>query len=208
MSGNMAFDQIDTLIHWLGGGLALATLGMVFYGIWRGTRRQAGRTSGQMGRSLRSIWFYLFSTIIFLGIAFLGWRPLPVILQPRFHLLSLACGALFYFPGMLLTLWGRLALGRNYFVSTGFGAQLFEGHRLVTRGPYAFVRHPMYAGLFLAALGSLLIYATWTSLVFVCLAPLLIFRVRREEAALAAEFGEQWQAYCRQVPAFIPPLKR
>jgi Cu+-exporting ATPase len=82
------------------------------------------------------------------------------------------------------------------------------GHQLVTQGPFAIVRHPMYSGIMLAALGSLLIYSTWTTLLFVCFAPLTIIRARREEAALAAEFGEQWQAYCKRVPAFVPRLKR
>jgi protein-S-isoprenylcysteine O-methyltransferase Ste14 len=94
-----------------------------------------------------------------------------------------------------------------YFVSTGFGAQLFSDHQLVTGGPFAIVRHPMYVGLITAAFGSLLIYQTWTTLAFAVFALFLLLRARREEQALAAEFGEQWQDYCRRVPAFIPRLK-
>jgi protein-S-isoprenylcysteine O-methyltransferase Ste14 len=107
---------------------------------------------------------------------------------------------------MSFVLWGRLALGKNYFVSTGFGAQLFAGHQLVSSGPFAVVRHPMYTGLFLAALGSLLIYPTWTTLLFASFAPMIIVRARNEEAALRAEFGEQWREYCQRVPAFFPRL--
>jgi len=117
-------------------------------------------------------------------------------------------GSLLYFPGMCFILWGRLMLGKNYFVSTGFGAQLFKDHQLITIGPYAIVRHPMYAGLILAALGSVLLYFTWTTFYFACFAPLLLFRARREEQALAAEFGEKWTEYSRHVPAFIPRLRR
>jgi protein-S-isoprenylcysteine O-methyltransferase Ste14 len=119
----------------------------------------------------------------------------------------LALGCLLYFPGMSLILWGRLVLAKNYFVSTGLGAQLFTEHQLVTNGPFAIVRHPMYTGLFLAALGSLLIYSTWTTLLFAFFAPFIYFRARREEAVLAVEFGEQWQQYCCRVPAFFPHLK-
>jgi len=120
----------------------------------------------------------------------------------------LISGALLYLPGLALVLWGRLALGRNYFVSTGLGAQLFADQQLVTGGPYAFVRHPMYVGLALAAWGALLIYFTWTTVYFAVFAPLLFLRARREEQALAAEFGEQWQAYCKRVPAFWPRFRR
>ncbi|MEK7325043.1 MAG: isoprenylcysteine carboxylmethyltransferase family protein, partial [Chloroflexota bacterium] len=89
-----------------------------------------------------------------------------------------------------------------------FGAQLYADQRLIVRGPFAIVRHPMYLGVLIAALGAIPIYQTWTS-VFVALNFLgLIFRARREEQTLAAEFGEQWEAYCRSVPAWIPRLRR
>jgi protein-S-isoprenylcysteine O-methyltransferase Ste14 len=203
----MTLEPTESILRWLGGLLAYATLGMVFYGIWRGTRRQAGRVTGQMGRYLRSPWFYLVTSALYFGICFLGWIPLPLTFSPQVHTLLLAIGTLLYFPGMSLALWSRLALGRNYFVSTGFGAQLFASQQLVTNGPYAVVRHPMYAGIILSAFGSLLIYHTWTTLLFACFAPALFIRARREEAALAAEFGEQWQEYCQRVPAFLPCFK-
>jgi len=198
----------ETIIQWLGGFLAYAALGIVLYGVWRGTRQQTGRTVGLAGNWLRSWWFYLASSLFFFGIAWLGWKPLPWMIAPSARVLMLAIGSLLYFPGMCLLLWARLELGKNYFVSTGFGAQLFKEHQLITSGPYAIVRHPMYAGLILAALGSLLIYATWTTVYFACFAPLMFIRARREEAALSAEFGEQWREYCKRVPAFFPRLRK
>jgi protein-S-isoprenylcysteine O-methyltransferase Ste14 len=102
---------------------------------------------------------------------------------------------------------GRLVLGKNYFVSSGFGAQLFAGHQLVTSGPFSLMRHPMYTGLFLGALGSILIYPTWTTLFFAIFTPFVWVRAWREETALAAEFGEQWREYCRRVPAIFPRLR-
>jgi protein-S-isoprenylcysteine O-methyltransferase Ste14 len=146
--------------------------------------------------------------VLFLGLSYLGWLPLPQTFSPISRTWMLGLGSLLYFPGMSFVLWGRLALGINYFVSTGFGAQLFAGHQLVTSGPFAIIRHPMYTGLFLAALGSLLIYPTWTTLLFASFAPIIILRAKREEAVLMMEFGEEWQEYCKQVPAFIPRLQR
>ena len=200
----MSLESVESVIRWLGGLLAYTTLGVIFYGIWRGTQRQAGRITGQMGRYLRSPWFYLVTSAVYFGFCYLAWIPLPLTIPPQVHACMLAAGSLLYFPGMGLALWARLALGKNYFVSTGFGAQLFEEHQLITNGPFAVVRHPMYAGLILAACGSLLIYHTWTTLLFALFAPALIFRSRREEAALAAEFSEQWRDYCKRVPAFFP----
>lgn len=120
----------------------------------------------------------------------------------------LVLGSLLLFPGMAFLMWGRLALGKNYFVSSGFGVQLFATHQLVTNGPFAIVRHPMYVGLILAAIGSLLVYFTWTTLIFTIFSPLILVRAYREEKTLSAEFGDQWQNYCRRVPTFIPRLQR
>ena len=202
----MSLGLVQTIIRWAGGLLAYTTLGVVLYGIWRGTQRQAGRTTGRTGAWLRSPWFYLASSTLFFGVCYFGWIPLPWVASPSIRAWMLALGSLLYFPGMGFVLWGRLALGKMYFVSTGFGAQLYADHNLVTGGPFAIVRHPMYLGLVTAALGSLLLYQIWTALAFAIFAPFVLFRARREEAALAAEFGAQWQAYCKRVPAFIPRL--
>jgi protein-S-isoprenylcysteine O-methyltransferase Ste14 len=197
----------EILLRWLGGLLAYAALAIMLYGIWRGTRRLPGRTSGQAAGWLRSSSFYFLATTIFLILSVIFWKPFPADLSPVARLACLVTGALLYFPGMALLLWARLALGKMYFVSTSFGAQLYTDHKLVTHGPFAVVRHPMYIGLILAASGSLFLYLTWTTLAFAIFAPFVLLRARREEIALAAEFGEEWQEYCKRVPAFFPRWK-
>jgi protein-S-isoprenylcysteine O-methyltransferase Ste14 len=202
-------ELAETLLRRLGGVLAYITLAVVFYGIWRGARRPGGRTSGKAAGWLRSVLFYSLASTCFLGISIFFWRPIPMQLSQGVRLALLITGSVIYFPAMALILWGRLTLGKMYFVSTSFGAQLYADHRLVTRGPYALVRHPMYLGLVAAALGSLLLYHTWTTLGYTIFAPFVLMRARREEMALAAEFGDEWREYCKKVPAFLPrPWKK
>ncbi len=201
-------DELEPIVRWAGGVLAYTALAIVFYGIWRGARRPSGRTSGRAAGWLRSALFYFLATAGFLVISTYFWRPLPLDVPPGGRLICLAAGALIYFPGLAFLLWARLTLGKMYFVSTSFGAQLYADHRLVSRGPFAIVRHPMYLGLVTAALGSLLLYQTWTALAYAAFAPFVLLRARREELALSAEFGEQWQEYCRRVPALFPRLRR
>lgn len=196
------------LLQTLGGLLAYFTLAVLLWGIWRGARQAPGRTHGRLPAWRQSGWFYLAGTLAFLGLSALGWIPLPFHPDPSLPGGLFILGCLLYFPGVGLVLWGRLALGRNYYVSTSQGALLLAGQTLVTRGPYALVRHPMYSGLVLAGLGSVLVYATWTALCFALFAPAVLLRARHEEAALQAEFGAQWQAYCQHVPAFLPRLWR
>lgn len=105
-------------------------------------------------------------------------------------------------------LWGRLALGEDYYVSTSRGAPLFIGHKLITSGPFAYVRHPIYLGMLLTGIGGILLYRTWT-MVFIAANFLgLIIRARREEEALAMEFGERWSEYRKRVHAFIPRIRK
>lgn len=200
----MNLEPLETAIRWLCGVLAYSILGILLISISRATQREAGLTIGRTGSWLRSPWFYLITSAIFFGVSFLGWIPLPLTVSSPVRAWMLLIGLLLYFPGILFLLWGRMALRNNYFVSTGFGAQLFKDHQLVSSGPFAIVRHPMYTGLILAALGSLLIYMTWTTLLFACFSPFTIMRAYQEERALSQMFGEQWRRYCRHVPMFIP----
>ena len=199
---------IEPIFHLAGGVLAYTILGIVFYGIWRGTRHPAGRTSGKASGWLRSAIFYILAGSCFLCISVYFWIPLPLNLSSKFHLILLIAGTALYFPSLALLLWARLVLGKMYFVSTSFGAQLYADHKLVTHGPYAYIRHPMYVSLVIAALGSLMLYHTWTTLAYALFAPFVLLRARREEMALSVELGEEWQAYCRRVPAFLPKFHR
>jgi protein-S-isoprenylcysteine O-methyltransferase Ste14 len=194
-------------LHWLAAVLAYTILAITFYGVWRGTRRRAARLSGPRARWLAVPWFYLVLTALFLAGCYAAWHPLPLSISTDARTWMSALGSLLYFPGMTLALWGRLELGRNYFASSMLAVRLFENHQLVTGGPFGIVRHPMYLGLALAALGSLLIYMTWTTLAFLAFTPLLILRARMEERILAIEFRESWVQYCWRVPFMIPRLR-
>ena len=81
-----------------------------------------------------------------------------------------------------------------------------DGH-LATRGPYAYVRHPQYAGFILIMAGFLF---QWPTLVTLVMFPILVFMyvrlARREEADARAEFGVAYERYATRTPGWIPPL--
>ncbi len=191
---------------WLGriGGLAgLATLALAIWHMLRSVGRPAGRQTGAGARFLR-VPFLALGTLLFVAAMAWLWRPLPLALPAAVRLATLALGALLYFPALGLYLWGLLTLGAMFAPSTGFGVRLHAGHRLITAGPYALVRHPMYLAVITAGIGGLLLYRTWAMLLFAIAMFGLTVRARREEEALAAEFGAAWEAYCRHVPAWLP----
>jgi protein-S-isoprenylcysteine O-methyltransferase Ste14 len=115
-------------------------------------------------------------------------------------------GTLLILPGMAFALWGKLALGRIYFVSTNLGAQTFAGQCLITSGPYAVVRHPIYLGVLIATIGSLPLYQTWTTLFLIFCGLVIVRRALAEEKVLAKTFGAEWGEYCRLVPMLLPRL--
>src|SRR5208282_6344582 len=100
------------------------------------------------------------------------------------------------YPGLLMTIagfavaiWARIYLGRNW---SGV-ITLKEGHKVIAAGPYRFVRHPIYAGLLLAALGSAITAGTFDGFVGVELLILaFVIKLNREERLLSAELGDEY----------------
>ena len=205
-ASEMILNLIEIWIRWIGVVVGFVILAIALWrGVWQGLRQPSGRTTGAADNLLRVPLQLLFGAL-WIGLCFILWQPIPVTFSSYARAAVLSFGTLFYFLGLALYLWGVRTLGELYKVSSGFGVKLNVEHRLVTHGPFALVRHPMYLGLQIAAIGGLLLYHTWT-FVFVTLNFLgLVIRARREEQALSMEFGEQWEAYVRRVPPWIPHI--
>jgi protein-S-isoprenylcysteine O-methyltransferase Ste14 len=204
----MALDTLQWWVQRAGAVALVVALAAVFWGLARGLPRQQRIASGWRSRLLRAPPFYAAASVVYFGLCYLIWQPLPWQLSASSRAFRLLLGSLLYFPGLGLLLWARLTLGRMYFVSSTVEAPLYADHRLITTGPFALVRHPMYLGLLLTGLGGILIYWTWT---FVFVAGHffgMVLRARREEEALAAALGPEWESYRRRVPAWIPHLRR
>jgi protein-S-isoprenylcysteine O-methyltransferase Ste14 len=103
-------------------------------------------------------------------------------------------------------MWAQRTLGKEW----SFTARLVEGHRLVTAGPYAIVRHPIYAamcGMWIAT--ALAVARPWG--IALGAIPMLIgtmIRVKSEDALLRGAFGDTFAAWAKRVPAVVPFLPR
>jgi len=203
--------MLSTIEGWVRTLSLLAALATLTLAIWRGVfqslRRPAGRSTRAASRVLR-VPLLAAATVLWVGACVLLWRPLPLPDSDALRLLGLLLGAPLLLAGLALYLWGSVTLGAMHGPSSGFGVRLLAGHRLVTQGPFAYLRHPLYLGLQVAGLGGLLLYRNWTwAFIFLNMMGLFL-RARREEEALALEFGEAWQAYVRRVPRWLPRRKR
>ena len=106
--------------------------------------------------------------------------------------------------GFGLAISARWHLGRNW----GMPMSRKEQPELVTSGPYAHLRHPIYTGLILAMLGSALgVNVSWT-LMLVPVGAYFIYSARREESAMLQLFPEQYAAYMARTGMLAPRLFR
>ncbi len=128
--------------------------------------------------------------------------PYPLNLNVVPHLAAMAwTAAILCAIGLAFAIWARVTLGSNW---SGV-VTLKEGHELVERGPYRFVRHPIYTGIltmfFATALaqghlsgfaGTLLMFASFW------------IKLRDEEKLMLRQFDERYTAYQQRVKRIIP----
>ena len=103
--------------------------------------------------------------------------------------------------GLLVTLWARFFLGRNWSANV----TVKEDHELVRGGPYRVVRHPIYSGLVLALIGTAVAFGRIGCFVGAFLA-LIGWRLKSlvEERFMEEQFGTEYVRYKREVKALIP----
>jgi protein-S-isoprenylcysteine O-methyltransferase Ste14 len=105
--------------------------------------------------------------------------------------------------GIALAFWSR-----NYLAEFWRGTPAIrEGHRLITTGPYRWVRHPIYTSFLFQCLGAWLAAQSWYSLAGLALiAGIYAYKAAIEERMLAAAFSAEHTAWCRRTPWQLVPL--
>jgi protein-S-isoprenylcysteine O-methyltransferase Ste14 len=145
----------------------------------------------------------------------LHWRNIPI---PQAHVVGLVVGILLQlllpmrvFPhawighaagwplvlaGIALALWAALEAGER---------DISSPDRLITSGPYALSRNPMYVGWHLIFLGlACIANSIWLAALFAPVACIIHFvDIRREERSLAREFGDSYREYRQCVRRYL-----
>lgn len=103
--------------------------------------------------------------------------------------------------GLLLAVWARVILGRNW---SGM-VTLKEGHELVDRGPYRFVRHPIYTGILAMFLATALVqrHVAGFAAVLLMFASFWI-KLGLEENLMLQQFPARYAAYQKRTKRIIP----
>jgi protein-S-isoprenylcysteine O-methyltransferase Ste14 len=111
-----------------------------------------------------------------------------------------AIGAAIVLLGVGFAVYARIYLGRNW----GMPMSRKEEPELITDGPYAFVRHPIYTGIMLAMLGSAIGESVIWIVLLVLFVPYFIYSARREEELMCEQFPAQYPDYMRRTKMIVP----
>ena len=160
-------------------------------------------TKQSIYRERGGLWRYTLPLIIGAYLIFKGPRlsdPLDLRVIPHSDAIAWI-GVVLCIAGLLFCVWARFTLGRNW-----SGVVTFKGgHELITRGPYAIVRHPIYTGILIMIVGTVIVFghvAGIVALPFVFWG--LWIKLRYEEKLMLEKFPDQYAAYQRRVKRLIP----
>lgn len=176
--------------------LVFAVVWAAFWTYWilaaRSTKRGRVRWSRELG--IR----FVIAAIVLLLIRLGAFRNSGLSTAPW----RAATGLALLVVGLGFAVWGRRHIGRNW----GMPMTERDTPELVTSGPYRLVRHPIYSGILLAAVGTA-IGLDWTWLFAVLLAAVyFIYSASTEERYLAEHFPDTYPAYKRSSTMLVPYL--
>lgn len=195
----------------LASALFLLLLGAARYYYFVSASAQPADRSSPPVNWARHVPAYFASTVWAIYVAWLVMAPVHVVKWDRWapdHWISDMLGWIavpILGAGFWLFWYSHKTIGRYWSMQV----QLKKAHRLVTDGPYRYVRHPLYTALFLGYLGTLLALQSWTLVAWfpVFVASYVLF-AREEQQIMERGFGEAYRAYCRRTGMFLPTWRR
>jgi protein-S-isoprenylcysteine O-methyltransferase Ste14 len=143
--------------------------------------------------------------IILVAIVLLSttWIPLPWLYRPvwRAGFWPFWLGAAVTVSGLLFAVWAREHLGRNW----SSQVSIKQDHELITTGPYAVVRHPIYTGILVGFLGlAIALSEVRGFVVFVLFFLVFWAKLSKEEQWMSSQFGETYAKYVDRTAALVP----
>ena len=179
---------------------------IIFIAFWAITWTSVKKTAEKQPSSGWFLYWILFvmgAILLFVPITVPAFKNIPILtislIQSSPALQSF--GFLIEVLGLCIAIWARITIGRNWSSKVTFK----EKHKLVTKGPYTLVRHPIYTGITALFLGIAIYVRT-----FACfLAILLIFlsfliKSRQEEKLMLKHFPKEYSNYKKTTKALIP----
>jgi protein-S-isoprenylcysteine O-methyltransferase Ste14 len=136
-------------------------------------------------------------TVLFWGLDWPGLSARVWPSSPICDALSIAAAL----GGLAVAIWARVTLSGNWSASITLKAE----HELIERGPYRWVRHPIYTGILLLILANVLMVGRRASVLGLLLLILAYWRKWRiEERLMTSHFGARYASYRTRSGAVVP----
>jgi protein-S-isoprenylcysteine O-methyltransferase Ste14 len=160
--------------------------------------RAAEREGGRGVLIVRTVLFFALIALLVMYLAGAAWLeafsfPLPAWLRWAGFALGLLSVAFWT--------WAQIHLDTQWSAQL----QLKEGHHLVTSGPYTYIRHPLYLGMFGWCLALPLLTANWIFVVICGLSmAAIVWRIPKEEQMMIEAFGDEYKVYMEHTGRLYP----
>jgi protein-S-isoprenylcysteine O-methyltransferase Ste14 len=199
----MDTDQLFNALFWALLCLLLLLRFWFAFRVWRageriGGDRAAFEREGKLARAVEWLFLLLLAALV-VDVSIFGGSvrpfafPAPVWL--RWVGVALGIGSIGLFA------WTHATLGRLWSPCL----QLRASHQVITAGPYARIRHPMYTAIVSWMLSLGLIAANWIPFVFATLSALnFLLRIRGEEQMMLDQFGDEYREYMKRTGKLLP----
>lgn len=202
----MTFDFLSRMFFWL---LLVGVLVMRIYFMIQvrraGERLMPDRQAIEReGRGMFLARFIGFFVLLFILFSFALYLPWIAALKASFPAWLRGLGFALGIASLAFWAWVQAALGKQWSAQL----QLREEHQLITTGPYARIRHPLYTAMLGISIAFALTSGNWIFAAFAALAVLGLFlRVPREEKMMLDEFGDDYRAYMQRTGRFFPKMR-
>ncbi len=152
---------------------------------------------------------YLERFLVFLNFVSMMFLPVFVVFSAKLDFASMNLpsvirwvGLIVYGVNLIFFVWCHRSLGKNW----SSVLEIREDHKLIQKGPYKRIRHPMYTYFWLLIISQGLILNNSIVLIYGILAWgfLYFLRVRKEEEMMIEEFGDEYQKYMKKTGRLFP----
>ncbi|SRR6266487_5355365 len=161
-------------------------------------------TRGWLGGNWYPI-LYLIGFLFIVNFRFLGSLGIPTeklatLLLPHTIVLNISV-VILLIAGLMIAIIARRTLAENWSAAVA----LKKDHELITIGLYHYVRHPIYTGMLLMILGTILSLGTLSACIgFLIIALAIWLKLKQEEALLTEHFSKEYSSYKQRTKFLIP----
>lgn len=175
----------------------------IFWAYWiiAGIRTQSNIKTEKVGQKRIQRFLHLFFVVaaFWLSLSFYSnsvfWK---VIIQGPYIKIV---GLLLLTLSLAFSVWARIILGKNW----SGAIQKVQGQRLITKGPYKYIRNPIYTGIIGGFIGTFITVGTLASLIgMLIIVVTYILKIIKEEMFLIDTFGDEYLEYKKRTWALIP----